>query len=33
MREKGTFTFVERAAPTAEVNSFMAAPKNRAGTA
>jgi 2-methylisocitrate lyase-like PEP mutase family enzyme len=33
MQEKGTFTFVEHATPTAEVSGFMAAPKNRAGTA
>ncbi len=33
MREKGTFSFVEHAAPTAEVAGFMTAPKNRAGTA
>jgi 2-methylisocitrate lyase-like PEP mutase family enzyme len=33
MQEKGTFTFVEHAASTAEVSGFMAAPKNRAGTA
>src|SRR5271154_2890189 len=33
MQEKGTFTFVERAASTAEVSGFMMAPKNSAGTA
>ncbi len=33
MQEKGTFTFVEQATPTAEVAAFMIAPKNRAGTA
>lgn len=33
MKEKGTFTFVEHAAPTAEIAGFMAAEKNRAGTA
>jgi 2-methylisocitrate lyase-like PEP mutase family enzyme len=33
MQEKGTFTFVEHATPTAEVAAFMSAPKNRAGTA
>ena len=33
MQEKGTFTFVDRAAPTAEVSGFMAAKKNQAGTA
>src|SRR5271154_6983517 len=33
MQEKGTFTFVENATPTAEVAGFMSAPKNRAGTA
>jgi 2-methylisocitrate lyase-like PEP mutase family enzyme len=33
MQEKGTFTFVEHATPTAEVAEFMIAPKNRAGTA
>ena len=32
MQEKGTFTFVEHAAPTAEIAGFMAAEKNRAGT-
>ena len=31
MQEKGTFTFVEHATPTAEVVGFMMAPKNRAG--
>ncbi|MGA8765875.1 MAG: isocitrate lyase/phosphoenolpyruvate mutase family protein [Candidatus Acidiferrales bacterium] len=31
MKEQGTFTFVEHAAPTAEVAGFMMAPKNRAG--
>ena len=33
MQEKGTFTFVDRAAPTAEVAGFMAPKKNQAGTA
>jgi 2-methylisocitrate lyase-like PEP mutase family enzyme len=33
MKEQGTFTFVEHAAPTAEVTGFMIAPKNQAGTA
>jgi 2-methylisocitrate lyase-like PEP mutase family enzyme len=33
MKDKGTFTFVEHAAPTAEVAGFMSAQKNRAGTA
>jgi 2-methylisocitrate lyase-like PEP mutase family enzyme len=33
MKEKGTFTFVDQAAPTAEVAGFMAAKKNQAGTA
>jgi 2-methylisocitrate lyase-like PEP mutase family enzyme len=33
MKEQGTFTFVEHAAPTAEVSGFMMAPKNQAGTA
>ncbi len=33
MKEHGTFTFVEHAAPTAEVSGFMIAPKNQAGTA
>jgi len=32
MREKGTFTFVDRAAPTAEVASFMQPKKNQAAT-
>jgi len=31
MKEKGTFSFVEHAAPTSEVAGFMIAPKNRAG--
>src|SRR5271170_900150 len=31
MQEKGTFTFVDNATPTAEVAGFMSAPKNRAG--
>jgi 2-methylisocitrate lyase-like PEP mutase family enzyme len=31
MQEKGTFTFVEQATPTAEVAGFMAEEKNRAG--
>jgi 2-methylisocitrate lyase-like PEP mutase family enzyme len=33
MKEKGTFTFVDQAAPTAEVAGFMAARENKAGTA
>ena len=33
MKEKGTFEFVDRAAPTAEVAAFMAAKTNRAGSA
>jgi 2-methylisocitrate lyase-like PEP mutase family enzyme len=33
MKEKGTFEFVDRAAPTAEVAAFMTARMNRAGTA
>jgi 2-methylisocitrate lyase-like PEP mutase family enzyme len=33
MKETGTFTFVDRAAPTAEVAAFMTAKKNQAGTA
>ena len=33
MKEHGTFTFVEHAAPIAEVSGFMMAPKNQAGTA
>ncbi|HEX4004440.1 MAG TPA: isocitrate lyase/phosphoenolpyruvate mutase family protein [Candidatus Acidoferrales bacterium] len=33
MKEKGTFGFVDRAAPTAEVAAFMMAKTNRAGTA
>ncbi|HXX21187.1 MAG TPA: isocitrate lyase/phosphoenolpyruvate mutase family protein [Candidatus Acidoferrum sp.] len=32
MREKGTFTFVDRAAPTAEVAGFMLPKKNQAAT-
>jgi 2-methylisocitrate lyase-like PEP mutase family enzyme len=31
MRERGTFSFVDAAAPTAEVTSFMLAARNRAG--
>ena len=33
MKERGTFTFVDRAAPTSEVASFMAKPKTDAGAA
>jgi 2-methylisocitrate lyase-like PEP mutase family enzyme len=33
MKERGTFSFVDRAAPTAEVAGFMAPQKNRAGVA
>ena len=33
MKERGTFSFVDRAAPPSEINSFMSAPKNRAGAA
>ncbi|MFY9688666.1 MAG: isocitrate lyase/phosphoenolpyruvate mutase family protein [Candidatus Acidiferrales bacterium] len=33
MKEKGTFGFVDRAAPTAEVAAFMTAKTNRAGVA
>jgi 2-methylisocitrate lyase-like PEP mutase family enzyme len=31
MQQRGTFSFVANAAPTSEINSFMAAPRNRAG--
>lgn len=30
MKERGTFTFVDRAAPTSEINSFMSAPRKGA---
>jgi len=33
MREKGTFSFVDQAAPSAEVGGFMAATRNQARTA
>ena len=33
MQEKGTFTFVEQAVSMAELGGFMAAKRNRAGTA
>jgi len=33
MKERGTFGFVDRAAPTAEIAAFMMAKTNRAGTA
>jgi len=33
MKENGTFGFVDRAAPTAEVAAFMMAKTNRAGVA
>jgi 2-methylisocitrate lyase-like PEP mutase family enzyme len=33
MQQRGTFSFVDHAAPTSEINSFMSAPKNRAGAA
>jgi 2-methylisocitrate lyase-like PEP mutase family enzyme len=33
MKEQGTFGFVDRAAPTAEVSGYMTARKNRAGAA
>lgn len=33
MKDRGTFTFVDRAAPTSEVASYMAAPKRQSGSA
>jgi 2-methylisocitrate lyase-like PEP mutase family enzyme len=33
MQQRGTFSFVDHAAPTSEINSFMSAPRNRAGAA
>jgi 2-methylisocitrate lyase-like PEP mutase family enzyme len=33
MKEKGTFTFVDQATPSAEIAAYMAATKNQAGTA
>jgi len=33
MQERGTFSFVDRAAPTSEINSFLPAPKTDGGSA